>query len=440
MGGDIGKLRATGLFGVGLVLFLLGPVIGHWLMAAFGLPEAGRLVGWLVVCFAFIGLFILLGVVLMGLPSGILIDRRNRYSLSRFQVTLWTCLVLPTIYAVLLTNLVYSNNCGTTLGVDWQLLVLMGISISSFIASPTVLSLKAKTDPNPDEARQTVRDAAIRENVAERELTFEGQVLLRKSARDAALSDLFRGEETGNGNNIDIARIQMLALTLIVWVVYALQLMKLMLSNGDFCVISLPDLNETALTLIGISHGGYILAKGIPNSGNARSRAAKDLARINTVNNRASAFLTAIRLYIGNTTTMSEEDIMPKHMIDTAEDVLAEAKQLNDEVASGSAVTEKLERLSGRLDALETSFNHLKTSPHIPPADKPSAELVRNVKDALSKAGYSTEDAQKLKWTPTDRAALRQFWQDNGVPNDAVPPTLIAELEIAERMLGVTPT
>lgn len=139
---------------------------------------------------AFVGLVGLWGIgvviilVLLGLAGreisgqwfGVLIDSRNKVSLSRLQITLWTTMVLSAYLAIAIPRVIAMTGNPPTLnqeealniGFPDELLLAMGISATSFAGSSLIKSNKKNKTVQIDlkstpESAQDKRDEAKRE-------------------------------------------------------------------------------------------------------------------------------------------------------------------------------------------------------------------------------------------------------------------------------------
>lgn len=108
------------------------------------LPQGGN---WLVVISLMIGFVALIGKLITRRWSGILINERNKMTLSRFQLVLWTLIVLSALSTIALER-IYASATGTTIAdplaiaIPSELWALLGISTVSFVGSPLILSSK----------------------------------------------------------------------------------------------------------------------------------------------------------------------------------------------------------------------------------------------------------------------------------------------------------
>ena len=178
-----------------------------------------------------------LGVIghwIAGRWDGVLIDDRNRIGLSRFQVTVWTVVIIPAIAAAAVANVISGQSNPLDLNIPQQIWVALGIATTSVVASPLLLASKAPA------------------------------VIARKAAiAEASWTDLFKGEDATNSNRVDMARVQMFFFTLVLVVVYGAALAKLFF--GAKSVVSFPDFDSSMAALLGISNAGYLVNKAVPH-------------------------------------------------------------------------------------------------------------------------------------------------------------------------------
>ncbi len=146
--------------------------------------------------------------------------------------------------------------------------ILLGISLTSLAGSPLILSYKKGQPANAEEKSETIT-ALARQNVDTSKLTSEGQVLAKTELGEAALADLFRGEETGNAARLDLGRVQLFFFTIGVLVAYAIALGTRFATADP--IHEFPDLDTSLATLLGVSNAGYLLNKAAPHSETPRS-------------------------------------------------------------------------------------------------------------------------------------------------------------------------
>jgi hypothetical protein len=91
---------------------------------------------------------ILLGGVISSRPLGIFINDRNLVSLSRFQMVMWTVLILSAYFTLAIHRVRDGTADPLAIGMDWHLWALMGISTTSLVGTPLLLSPKAQKEPD----------------------------------------------------------------------------------------------------------------------------------------------------------------------------------------------------------------------------------------------------------------------------------------------------
>lgn len=173
---------------------------------------------------------------------GVLIDERNKVSLSRFQITLWTILFLASIFVAALINIFSVHANPLDIDIPAELWALMGISATSLVGSSLI---------KIDKGKKKILWA----------LTEDGK------AEGPSFEDMFMGEDIGNHKYIDLSKVQMFFFTIIIVLVYAVSLGGIFINS--YCHITyFPKLHQSLLALIGISHGGYLTYKAIPHKNN----------------------------------------------------------------------------------------------------------------------------------------------------------------------------
>ncbi len=243
---------------IGLVALLVSA--GLWFGQYAALP---------VILVCLILFFILLGMTIMGRPFGALIDARNLISLSRFQLVLWTVVVLTCFATFALARISYGVPDALKISIDPMLLSLMGISATSFVASPLILSNKKDKEPEPD---TLVKTAAKSGETAEQvDDNRQGTLYANTNPADARITDMFQGDEVGNTMHVDIAKVQMFFFTLLTVVTYLADVCRIMAAVTDSdqaktALATLPPLPSGIVVALGISHAGYLSSKGLDHT------------------------------------------------------------------------------------------------------------------------------------------------------------------------------
>jgi hypothetical protein len=163
---------------------------------------------------------------------GILIDSRVRFSLTHFQTVVWTLLILSGLIAVLIVTGDFSK-----LQIDAALLGLMGISAGSAVLGTGVKAAKDSGGSSADVARM-------------------GHKLPDGTTVKPRFSQIWLEEEGKLADRVvSVTKFQNFIFTLVLVAIYC----KLAVDAGG-----LPELPESVVWLIGISHAGYVGGK-VPN-------------------------------------------------------------------------------------------------------------------------------------------------------------------------------
>lgn len=181
---------------------------------------------WAVVT-ALIGAFVVFaGLAVTGLYLGFAIDGRNRVSLSRLQMAIWTILFAGTLFAAFYWNVMLADSgedLATALDVEIPpvLLALLGIPAGALVGAPLIRSFKTTSQPDTEETDRTLREIRASDAKLRGGQSTAGQIVVNDTPMDARLSDIFRGEETGNAAKSDIGKIQMALFTVVAWLAFA---------------------------------------------------------------------------------------------------------------------------------------------------------------------------------------------------------------------------
>jgi hypothetical protein len=171
-------------------------------------------------------------------PAGLLIDTRGRYSLTQLQIVLWTLVVVSLISGLFWARLVnghISNPLDFT--IPGELLAVLGISVGSTTAALAVKSYKNTTQPSTIAASDPAVDAP----------RF-AQVFLEEQGPIA-------------DKVVDVAKFQNFWFTMLLVVGYVALVIHTGQSAASVATFTLPGFSTTFVTLLGISHAGYLAAK-----------------------------------------------------------------------------------------------------------------------------------------------------------------------------------
>jgi hypothetical protein len=221
---------------------------------------------WLLVAIALLLLLAVLGWQVTDRPSGLLIDERNLFSLARFQLVVWTIIILSGYLLIVAGRIKAGLEDPLAVAIDWRLWSLMGISTASLVGSPLISNSKKKEEPT-DKAI-TKAAASLEEDPAEIKKNKEGILYSNTAITDARFADMFQGDEVQNTGHLDVAKVQMFVFTLIAAVAYsgALWTMFGQSAAAPGGIESMPAPSEGLIALLGISHVGYLSSKGISHT------------------------------------------------------------------------------------------------------------------------------------------------------------------------------
>jgi len=197
-----------------LILFI---VLGTRMLPALG--------AWLVTAGSMIAFVVLLGQLINQRPLGILIGERNLMSLSRFQMVLWTIIVLSAYIVIALGRVFNKMSDPVDIEIDKHIWALMGISATALVGSPLISNTKKDKTPaasettkaagslGGDQQRPDSLPPADKNDPAKvREVILpnsQGTLYSNPTIADASFADMFEGDEIGNTAYVDLAKVQM---------------------------------------------------------------------------------------------------------------------------------------------------------------------------------------------------------------------------------------
>jgi hypothetical protein len=234
-------------------------------VAAWYLPP-GR--NWIAAFLLITGFVLVLGKVVTGRALGVLINERNLMSLSRFQMLVWTMLLISAYLVIALERIRKADIPEPLLvGIDWHIWALLGISTTSLVGTPLLNGNKKRTEPgeSDEDTQQAVSKAArsLREDASQVDRNRVGVLYANNRIEDARFTDLFQGDELTDASFLDVGKLQLFFFNVIVATTYGVQLYQLIANNDLSHDVSLPSLNDGLLALLGVSHAGYLSSKGI---------------------------------------------------------------------------------------------------------------------------------------------------------------------------------
>ncbi len=214
-------------------------------------------------------MLVVLGIGTTNHPLGVLINERNLMSLSRFQMVVWTVVVLGGYLTFALVRIKWMLaglpatgpvTAPLDIQMDWQLVSLLGISTTSLVGSSLILSTKKDQTPAATVTQKTAQ--MVNEPEPEINANKQGTLYANQQISDARLTDMFEGDELVNTARIDLAKVQMFYFTAIAAICVVVMIFKMVLS-GNSNLDHLPQLSDGLVAILGISHAGYLTSKGV---------------------------------------------------------------------------------------------------------------------------------------------------------------------------------
>ena len=127
---------------------------------------------WSISAVALVVLAAVLGRVIRSTGGwlGILIDHRGRFSLTHFQIVMWTLVILPLISGLFWGRLLDEGAATEALSFDLpsQVLGLLGITVGSSVAAGVVKSAKDNMAPRASPRAALLTDRACRRSSCSR--------------------------------------------------------------------------------------------------------------------------------------------------------------------------------------------------------------------------------------------------------------------------------
>lgn len=247
-----------------LLILIIAILAANWILSA-GL-------NWLATAAAMFLFCAVLGYHSKGNPLGILINERNLMSLSRFQMLLWTVIILSAYFTMAMMRITAKGiDDPLAIAIDWHLWALMGISTTSLVGTPMIHSIKKKKelDKTTGVIEKTAR--TFKEEPKDVENNSEGLLYGNTSTSDAKFTDMFEGDELNNTAYIDMSKVQMFFFTIIAALSYIVLLYHTIVTSasaeeGVKILNEFPALSEGLIAILAISHGGYLSSKNIDHT------------------------------------------------------------------------------------------------------------------------------------------------------------------------------
>lgn len=278
------------------------------------------------------GLMIAIGIAACGKPSGILIDVRNRASLSRFQLVAWMILIMSAYLTAILLRLGRSDPLAIELAP--QLWGLLGISVASSAGRSAIHYVKRRTIPPISIYDHAA--AAMGRSIPQVRASASGVIAGNASPADASLVDVFTGDELSNATTVDLGKVQMFLFTLMALLAYAVAISRVMPQAAQAAIFVFPVPGTSLLSLLALSHCAYV-------GGKAMTRTPKATDRFTN---------------LGVPASLSYENDDRAFLSAKIDRIAAQIADIGATVSSGqagAAVVDGLRRASSQLDAVTRS-------------------------------------------------------------------------------------
>jgi len=243
----------TGALIVFIAVLVGGTLFGPgWLTVG-----SSRIIAWVMAGLLLFAFGMIAGRGVTGTYKGLWVDQRYEMSLSQFQLIAWTFVVLSAYVVVVMWRVQASNPDPLGVALPPELWALLGISTASFVGSSLIKQSKTGKQADQQDLDQLRRDPTLSQQPI-------GQLATRDDPTNASFADMFTGDEVGNALTMDASKLQMFFFTIVVVVGYALALAKVFSSVTP--PDAFPDVNLSIVSLLLVSHAGYLAYKATPHS------------------------------------------------------------------------------------------------------------------------------------------------------------------------------
>jgi len=215
------------------------------------LTISAKYVIWALILVDVFIIMVVAGLGITGRTTGLLIDERNRMSTSRFQLVIWTLVIVPALLAFFYVNIALHTADATNIVVPAELWILLGISGGAAIGAPVVNDATNRSKTPKNEAAED----------------REGILDVNKHVKDAKFRDIFEGDEVGNRGHLDISKVQMLLITVGLALGYGYAILVLLGNASATAVLTtFPPISSNLAILLAVSQGTYLSYKAAPHT------------------------------------------------------------------------------------------------------------------------------------------------------------------------------
>lgn len=200
--------------------------LGGWL------EIGGRPVTWVMTLGLFGAQLVCAGYIIKGCWDGVFMDKDGAISLARFQLILWTALLISALISAGLSNAALGHDKPLEIDIPPTVWSLLGLSSVTFVSALLITYRKKQLH------------------------------LVTSAAGD--WRNLIRADQ---GDFVDIGKLQKLAFTMMLITIYAMGLYDTMaeMEGGDPAKIDgFPAVDDGFVALVGLSHTAYLVIKAAP--------------------------------------------------------------------------------------------------------------------------------------------------------------------------------
>jgi hypothetical protein len=186
-------------------------------------------------------------------PLGLILGEDNRYSNSKFQITLWFFVLITTYLATLWFRVWYAG-CEFIGGVNIpaHLLLVSGMSVLTFGGAKAITTSKVNAEKAKPDGNSDPKPPAAAPNLL-KDLTHDDG--------DPAATD------PSKQPHLDFGDFQMFIITLIAVATYLVLVFHFLGTIEASKVVNLPDVDTTILAAFGLGQGAYLTKKAVGNLG-----------------------------------------------------------------------------------------------------------------------------------------------------------------------------
>jgi hypothetical protein len=237
-------------------------VFGNVIHPGIGIPKVlggGREWTWAFTLALFAAALVTAGYPVKSRWDGIFIDRDNQISLARFQIVLWTVLLVGSLFTAGITNATTQDSQeALAITIPKEIWALLGLGALTAIAAPAIKGAKRALG-GPAQAAVPSQARAASNMQADQSLRstpeFDGLVLVKQDAR---WFGMIQGDYEGSAS-VDTSKLQQLATTVLLVTVYSIALWNKMSTPGG--IHGFPPVGDGFLALLGVSNAAYLADK-----------------------------------------------------------------------------------------------------------------------------------------------------------------------------------